>query len=467
MNRALLLYVLLLPFVLVWFFQPHFALMDDANLLQLAERAQERGFASTVWQEFTDDVNGWGMWRPLYWIYATLVYTHFTDFLYYWNAGFVLFSVVFLLYAMYEAYYRQVQALYAWQISALSFVALGLASFFAFPWTYTLFEFSSLQEKFVFLAGALHLLFLAKGNKWSAWAWYVSLVVLFVFGISTKAQFIILLPALALACWHFQGYRFTPRVVAYCLFSLAAVLLLQSVAAKGGYTKGYQFALVLANIQQSKSVWLFLLLLFSYLVLVRRNLMQNRILLFPALVLASFIIVFLPWKFGGYLNSFLAPFFAVIAIQFLLAFDLSFPKGRPVIWFALFLFPLLSAWRLAGVFQQSRDLATLLRSPEIEEVQQPIWMFCEEGAKSAEYFARSRFNRNVTIRYPLRAGSTMTNMVAVDGFDLAFLQPQVVLELPDCNSAWVTETLQLPLKRTSIVHTDSVRLRKMVQTDDQ
>lgn len=445
----------LLPFVLLWWLRPYYALMDDANLLMYVERARDAGVLKVVFAEIAGDMTGWGMFRPVYWIYAWCVYSlgQLSPLLLYSITIIVVWASIGLFgLAMHQVWYLPLirsggGPADEWPSPPAYWMFFLLATV-AFPWFFHLLVYSSLQEKLVLLAGAANLLYLHRATNLKPVVWLPGMLALMLLGFATKGQFAVFLLPMLLVLYDKSRSLRSFQLLAVFSAGVVGVIALKILGSHSGYTGAHSMANVLHNLQTSKSVWLFLLLFAASFALAWRThggiLQQPRAYL-PVAFLFSFLLLFLPWRLGGYLNSLMAPVFALVCLQGVLSLKLLrdrwhflLPAIAPVL---LLLFGLF-------LFRPWNDLSQLnrfLRSDALTKVgNNTVWMACEEGAHSVGVFTKLQRGLHLDVRYPLKTGTDPVEGKWQDGFDGSFATTQVFIDFPGCQHSWITNDLQIP-----------------------
>ena len=138
------------------------------------------------------------------------------------------------------------------------FLAVYGAAVFVYPWTLDLFAFPSYQEKWVVLAAAFGLLWFAEPReRLPAWQWYAVSALVIGLGATTKAQFVVFLPAFCLLVLDHrrEGRAGWSRVAGITAMGAVAALALRAVAWQGDYTEGFGLSNV-GDQLDSRYLWL-------------------------------------------------------------------------------------------------------------------------------------------------------------------------------------------------------------------
>ena len=185
---------LLAVLVAILVLEPYYGVVDDAILLGYAQVAAADfpgEWADRVWS----DISAWGMVRPFYWALAYAEYSAGAESptaLYVVNWAATGAVLAFAGFAIARAFRVERSRLGI-------FLAVYGAAVFVYPWTLDLFAFPSYQEKWVVLAAALGLLWFAEPReRLPAWQWYAVSALVIGLGATTKAQFVVFLPAFCL-----------------------------------------------------------------------------------------------------------------------------------------------------------------------------------------------------------------------------------------------------------------------------
>ena len=301
---------------------PPWGLMDDAGLLPLAEAMTDSGaIVGAVWQQSVADLRGWGIFRPVYWVWVAVVYSVFSDSpLGAYLATAALNFVGLLIWG--AAFARLFDVRGVWRSRVVFALPLHL---FVFPPYWNVFTYVSLQEKFVILFAGVAVFAFARGSeerRWVRWAllgWGACLL-----GLLAKptmiavplAIVVLLLARRALGTVWSSGERAWGLFAALTTASYLVFTL--EVQTRGAYTAAYSDALtplvlVRSAIAAPRSVIaLAVVAVLAVLASVRRARNGGQTTfssegLFP-LGLLAYLVVLLPWGYPTYLLSGTAPF---------------------------------------------------------------------------------------------------------------------------------------------------------------
>ncbi|MDZ4677682.1 MAG: hypothetical protein SGI74_09255 [Oligoflexia bacterium] len=363
------------------FSQPFFGLMDDAsNLSQLLPKIQKQGLLAATLDYLKLDLQ-WGMFRLTY---PSMVY-----FLYGLGASFGP-TVFFLLNAVFV---MGILYLNAHVFSLILKIDKWLLLLFmaAFPYTFDLFQHPSLQEKMVMLWGASLLWACHKKNL-------TGIIVFAALGFFSKASFCIYIPMgflTLLSASQFKIKKDKLLLGVYILASCSGVLFLAWVASKGSYTARYSPQNILHNLKSLHGIFFLAILSLSFFILIRFKKISQWI---PWTGVLSFIVVFLPWHIGAYLQSVIAPTLAALSLQVAI---LVFPKKK--YWASALgvLAITVTSYRSYGMFTRLRDIKNIVTlAPTLEQQGvKLIWVPCWEGRGAMEYYLKDLAKTKLEVRF--------------------------------------------------------------------
>jgi hypothetical protein len=380
--------------------QPYYGVVDDAILLGYAHvsAADLPGdWAHRVWS----DISSWGMIRPFYWALAYGEY----------RLGDEDATV------LYVVNWAATGAVLAFAGFALSrafrvpggrrpiFLAVYGAAVFVYPWSLDLFAFPSYQEKWVVLAAALGLVWLAEPReRLPAWQWYAVSAAVIGLGSLTKAQFVVFLPAFLLLVLDHRRERDASwwRVAAVAGMAAAAALALRAIAWQGDYTEGFGLGNVPDQLG-SRYLWLVTAFALAWTIyaLARHRRGADMLLrdLIPTAVFIAFVAVFAQWP-GGFLWTVIG---FVVAGAFALAVSrlrsqalatLVFAAG--VVWACTWIWvrtdELYSSLASIGEFARSAPARALAADGT------PVYISCEEGSAAIAGYVRREQGLPLNVR---------------------------------------------------------------------
>jgi hypothetical protein len=372
--------------------RPYYGVMDDAALLSLVQDVGRNGFFHVYGDHVWSDIWGWGMVRPFYW---ALAYVHY-------RAGSGSATVLHLL---------------NWAATSLALLALGYAlrrafrvpddrrqlflglygaAAFVFPWTLDLYAFPSLQEKWVFLAAALVLVWFVEPRRGlHPWVWYTTSALLLVLGSATKAHFLVFCPVFLLVLLDAWRRRQAPvaRVLFVLGFSVAIAVVLSLIGRHGSYTSAFGPGHVGSQLR-SHYLWLLAALtaVWTIYAFVRQRRGGDTLLtdLIPTAAFCAFVVVFAQWT--GFIFALLAPAaagaFALAASRAadrrLVAALLAGATVWAVVWVGVRTNELYGSLASIGQFVHSTE------ARELAARRQPVYISCEEGSGAIAAYVRRR-----------------------------------------------------------------------------
>lgn len=364
----------------ILYFRPYWGLMDDTShiYLLLPQMDQKGVFRAAL--DFAQSDLGWGMYRPIYPLMAWALY----------QPGLQSDPVVsYLLNAIFCFFLL-------WRLSVLlgrlltirwQEILLVCAAFF---YAFDLFAFISLQEKLVLLAGLM--LFSALECPIEGWVRLVAVLLIAVFGVLTKASFLIYFSA---AFFVFLGVnmRQLREGSRYAWLAGALMLLLEACAVcffyfigkHGAYTAQYGASRVIPNLVSVEGVMFLAPLSVGLFLSVKRirQVVGNPMMLTPFIGVLAFVVLLSPWDLKTYIQTVIAPLFACLLLQ--LASWLGVERLKRL-WLPLLvaLAFVVVTYRSITLFSRLGDLrgalavVTDLRQSGVSTV----WMPCMEGTDS-------------------------------------------------------------------------------------
>ncbi len=378
--------------------RPFFGLMDDAGLMQLALTIRQNGLLHTTLDYARGDL-AWGMFRPFYPAMTWLLYGTAGDrplvlfVLNYFLAAACLLALGFAFFAAYQARLAR-----PWRapLERGSLVALYFLAVLAFPWTHDLFLHPSLQEKLVLVAGAGALVWFARGGeRLHPFPRLALSAVILAAGFSTKAQFIIFVPVILALVVNRAAAGRLPRAEAAAIFalSIAFALALKWIAANGSYTGKFGATHSLHHLKKPVVTALIgcalISMAMSWRMLEKRTLWAWLVGSLPALMIFSYLAIFLQWGIEGYLLSSIG---SAVAMTAALLGTCMRGKWNAIYSAALVLASLgISAYRSEAFFSRLGDIGRIVSSPEIERIaseRAQVYMNCEEGAGAMQFYVK-------------------------------------------------------------------------------
>jgi hypothetical protein len=376
--------------VAIFVIRPYYGVMDDAALLSLVEDVGRRGFFDVYGDKVWADIWGWGMVRPLYWALAYVHYSAGSD------SATVLHVVNWAATsgALLAIGYGLARAFRVPAGRRPLFLGLYGAAAFVFPWTLDLYAFPSLQEKWVFLAAALALVWFADPRAGlPAWLWYATSAAVLGLGAATKAQFLIFAPAVVLVVADQRRRRetSTARVVSVAAACVAIAVGLSLIGAHGSYTSQFGPAHIDEQLH-SHYLWLLGVLTAAWTVyaVARARRGGGSLLtdLIPTATFCAFVVVFAQWT--GFIFPLLAPAaagaFALAVSRFadrrLIAVVLTGATVWAVAWVGVRLNELYGSLASIGEFVHSAQARQLAARGE------PVYISCQEGSGAIAAYLR-------------------------------------------------------------------------------
>jgi len=389
----------LLVFVSIAYWRPFFGLMDDATILRELEKARDHGggIGSFIRDFIRSDID-WGMFRPIYPLMAIALYG--------WSA-----QVPTALFLVNAALVAAILVLLGWAFTKRN-APIFLLACLAFPYTHDLFQHPSLQEKLVLLAVALNLMWLTsrRASKAPTSRWIPVTAAGLILGLSTKAQFVLFLPALICIQWRLDKSRTWALVVIGAMGTVA----LRWLGNQGGYTSRFGASSVLENLATPHVLLLLVVAAISAACTAwesRKRRVDLTLFLGP-LTLLAFVFVFVQWGITGYLLSSAAPGVALCLISIFEVLERRQPKAALTFSVLLALLALgTTSYRGITMFGRLADIRKIVESSVVRDVTsagQSFHMTCLEGSGSVQYYIRRYSGVPATVLHSpeTRAGST-------------------------------------------------------------
>lgn len=363
----------------IFWARPYWGLMDDHfNVVTMMPDIAREGLFSYAVKYGVQDLQ-WGMFRPTYPVMVYILYLPALLtapwVLYLGNSIFCFALLVFAA----KVYARIIR------VNVYSI----LAFYGAFFYLYDLFQHPSLQEKFIHLFG-ISLLYFCSEKKLGVWTWIGILFSAFL-GVITKASFVIYLSmAVWVLFWREENWSWHRRFVKtlpLIAILVAAVSFFAYISSRGLYTTGlFSLKKIGPNLWSIDGAMFALPLLAAVLYgLVSRKLFTDPLRFTPAIGVAAFLTIFLPWGIQGYLHSLAGPFFCA-----LLAFcaEEFFPR-RSAWLIPLAIFALgIGSYRAVTIFGRLGDIRKIVAlAPELEKRGiHDIEVPCSEGRGAMDHF---------------------------------------------------------------------------------
>lgn len=421
--------------------RPFYGVVDDSLLLAYARDITWAGLPEAWIDRLRYDVTSWGMVRPFYWAIAYVQY----------RAGAEGPTVLYLLNWLVLGAILVLAGIAlarAFRVPAASrplFLGVYGAAVFLYPWTLDLFAFASYQEKWVILAAALGLLWLADPREQvRPAAWYAASVAVIALGSLTKAQFLIFLPAFLLLVADSQRGRADRwrRVAGVAVAGAVAGIALRIVAAHGDYTADYGLHNVPEQLRD-RYIWLLSALVLAWTVYAaayhRRHPGSLARDLVPSVTFIAFVAVFAQWP-GGFLYS-------VIGFVLAGAFALAVTRlARQALAGAALGVTLVAAcgwiWvRTDALYSSLASIGEFARSAEARSVAAsgaPVYVSCEEGSAAIAGYVRREQGLVLTVSPERgRPWESADDLPPPDGFRYALADARLCPASID-ESAWVT-----------------------------
>lgn len=304
----------------VW--SPGWGFMDDFQCGETA-RAFWRGELSPA-SMLKGDIHGYGRFRPLYYLWIIGVY-----WLKYPLALYLLILVAG--FGVLLVWGRIINRLFHHEFSSLFNQFIYPLAFFVFLPFWNIFMYISVQEKFVFMFGALSFFFLVRSYQQGLWRdFFLALILAFLamLGKETGVAFLAAYGAFAFldACMFKKDTKRSLALLGICLAAGGGyVLLMKSVL--GGYTEGYKTNLdvraLLGGLQGSPSTIKAVLAVSVVVILLGViDFFRKKMDFHPLFLVCPFWVIFyvallLPWGFPHYLLAPLAPFVMMCGYYFL------------------------------------------------------------------------------------------------------------------------------------------------------
>lgn len=378
---------------------PFWGLMDDAShIYGLVPAMETNGLLAEAWAYAHGDLS-WGMFRP---VYPLMVYALY-------KPGILLGPALsFLLNALFTL------GVFTWlarilgrllKVSWLEILLVCAAFFYALD----LFQHISLQEKLVLLAAALLFRVTTMAERWPSWLYSLCLALVIVFGVLTKASFLIYLCAgffIFLDVNRRRLFSFSAGAWAQLFFivllSLGSVAAFYYISKHGTYTQRYSFANVLPNLASVEGL-MFLLPIVLALVHIFRHwsfFRAHPAQLVPLVGVSAFLLLFAPWAIQAYIQTVITPLFACLLLQVAAWYGLN--RWR-FAWLPLLaaMALLVTSYRSVTMFLRLSDLRKVVAMAPVLEGQGAtrLWMPCQEGTEAMEKFMRATTGSSPKIEF--------------------------------------------------------------------
>ncbi|OFZ82142.1 MAG: hypothetical protein A2583_07450 [Bdellovibrionales bacterium RIFOXYD1_FULL_53_11] len=412
-NGFLLATVLCLPTMVVVAFMlmknPFFGLMDDAALLRVVADIETQGIVRTGLGFIAEDYQNWGMFRPFYFISSAALYFAAGSsplFLFTLNFIFVVCVLGLAGAAMSSALQQRTPGIHV--------VMAVLCASLAFPWTHDFFAHPSLQEKLVLLAGAAGLYWFSRPHfRMSRAGYFVFSFVILFLGFSTKAQFVVFVPAfLILAATQDRSGAVADTVFVFVVSALLASGLWM-IAAHGTYRSSFGVGNIRANLFNIKTLMV-AGFAFAYAFSWKKLLSSKNYKGFaraciPSVIMLGHLVLFMQWKLAGYHLSLLGPVFGFMAVDLVERMTgpldhASAGKGRGLAVLLLVSAAcIVSSVRSEFFFGRFSDIRKTVHSKSVHAMAAggtEFFMSCPEGARSMTYFIE-RFAGAVAVFRPI------------------------------------------------------------------
>lgn len=308
--RAAVLFCVASIFIQLILWKPFFGLMDDhTNLFFLIPKVHQYG----MWHEIVAFIKSdfdWGMIRILY---IPQMFSFYSIGLLFGPLPLYLFNAVLsaTIYAFLSWVLARILRISVW------LVLLGVGATF---YSYDLFQHPSLQEKQVLCVGAL-LLWAVQTLDWSNRAKAPVVATLMLLGTVNKASFFIYLAMSAVLIYGSVAKLPVRRrifiVGGFGAWIAALFLVTAWVSAHGQYTSsGYQSAKAIANFFSFTCALMLAPIILGIVTFgpaaIRTNAYEKLV---PAVGCLTYLMIFLPWGIGGYIQTVIAPVYAALLVQ--------------------------------------------------------------------------------------------------------------------------------------------------------
>ncbi|MCO5144075.1 MAG: hypothetical protein M9962_13375 [Oligoflexia bacterium] len=393
---ATLVTLLTIIFFAIFYFQPHWGLMDDASLIyDLVPTMRQQGIFNTSWQYAVNDISGWGMFRPLYPLMAFVIYLPGilwgSTFAFLWNACISILVLIFST-KIFAKIFR-LNTIY---------VLVALACFF---YQYDWFQHPSLQEKIVLFLGTVFCFFCDRlGKEINLKLLSVTLVV-FILGVGSKASFMIYY---SIGFWIFianqSGLILHRKIRKKNIFTFLCLLVLgifalsffAYISSQGAYTKQYDYRKIIPNLFTINGVFFMAPILIGAVFNFKNKL--PLIHWTPIVGVCAFLVLFLPWGISAYIQSIIGVIYSCLLVQII--FQQSFIRKERILIFLCLLSVMVCGYRSTSMFVRLHDLGKALEHIKTSSdiVLSTIWMPCDEGAHATKRYLLAE-NKNINIRF--------------------------------------------------------------------
>ena len=388
--------ILLAQLALILWLRPWYGIADDAHLLQICDQIQTEGNISAFLHFMKGDI-GWGMFRPTFFLMTEVMYCPTQSdptILYFINALFV-FGVLFYS----GSVLFRILPLQKWPKHQflIAYMLVSLCYYRFYDHLYIV----GMQEKLMLLAGTISLHFFARRERGgfgvgsnSIAKDILAISFCLALGFSTKAQFLLYLPALFLLLFingltrNFTGSHLV-KLAFFLMVALAGMVIIKHISAHGGYTSRYSFSLpnLVSNLKTRSALVLIFVASFSLLWELRVHgrkfqLVEIAQALIPASFIFSFLAIMAPWSIGdSYIIAPMAGFVAFCLVSAWQSFNIESTKYflAPIIALAIAL-SLFRSYRGIGRYS---DFRNVIFSPQLKEIYSKphlVYMGCQEGS---------------------------------------------------------------------------------------
>jgi len=294
-------------------------------------------------------------------------------------------------------------------LAALATFALGISRVKAFngrliplaflggllwPYTYEMFFFGLLQEKFLILLAALWFIWLGMSSRVRSTALFVSVIALLAIASTvSKPQFLIFLPALGLVLWLKPYDEARVRRIFASVFALAAMSVLTASAVVSDYVSGEASA---GNPLENLSSRPVILVLAITVGLTGFTIMRGGFKVLSSrsaipIYLALSMTLALVWQ-GAYQNYILAPYGAIAGALLATSIEQYLPGRSLLTITGLFgaLVAVFAVYRLPQVLEPMHDLGEFVTSVELENIRQEdvlLFVNCGQGSLVISYYS--------------------------------------------------------------------------------
>lgn len=369
---------------IILYLRPFWGLMDDGHNLNRMNEIAQYGFATRFWIELKGDIS-WGMLRlfilPMYYlIYKPFQDSSTTTFL--WNFILTSLTIFTLCFAFARSgLQKTLEKVFDLKWEKREILVLLWVLTLCFPWFYYLLSSPSLQEKLVFLGLALVILGLRSQKLDTAKIFYPAALVLLSIGFVTKSQFIFLIPTVlglqAYTDWERKAHINWSRLAYLALISLIWVVILMRISSQGSYTSGnFSLTKIPQNLMESRSFWLISLINLGAVYLLFQRFRAVGIsswhhflpILCPIISMQGFMTAMLGWRLGGYLNSFMSPFFAIAALVYFASFSRMRLSLRALQLALVLVMTAVGSYKAWTHFTFLGSIRTIVEHPEIARI---------------------------------------------------------------------------------------------------